>query len=107
MTGDLNGERTREIEEHIWEKLQFAWYLNAERLGEISSGYQSERSESLAITQLLVVYHALASRLRGDRRRRDATIRAGHHRLFELTPRFSILPRNVPRKQCDGVAIIS
>ena len=107
MTGDLNGERTRGIEEHIWEKLQFAWYLNAERLGEISSGYQSARSESLAITQLLVVYHALASRLRGDRRRRDATIRAGHHRLFELTPRFSILPRNVPRKQCGGVAIIS
>ena len=89
MTGDLNGERTRGIEEHIWENLQFAWYLNAERLGEISSGYQSARSESLAITQLLVVYHALASRLRGDRRRRDATMRAGYHRLFELTPRFS------------------
>lgn len=89
MTGDLNPERAREIEEHIWEKLQFAWHLNAERLGEISSGHQSARSESLAITQLLVVYHALASSLRGDRRRRDATMRAGYHRLFELTPRFS------------------
>ena len=62
MTGDLNPERAREIEEHIWEKLQFAWHLNAECLGEISSGHQSARSESLAITQLLVVYHALTAR---------------------------------------------
>ena len=62
MTGDLNPERAREIAEHIWEKLQFAGRLNAERLGEISSGHQSARSESLAITQLLVVYHDLSAR---------------------------------------------
>ena len=61
MTGDLNGEQTRGIEEPIWENLQFAWHLNVERLGEITSGHQSARSESLAITQLFVVYHALAA----------------------------------------------
>jgi len=62
VPGDLEGERAKEIEEHIWDRLHFARHLNAERLGEFSMGDETERSESLAITQLLVVYHALTTR---------------------------------------------
>jgi len=62
IPGDLDRERGAEIEEHIWEKLHFAQHLSSGRLGEFSVGAETENSETLAITQLLVFYHALTAR---------------------------------------------
>jgi hypothetical protein len=62
IPGDLDPERGLEIEEHIWEKLHFAQHLRSQRLGEFTVGLDLKRSESLAVTQLLVFYHALTAR---------------------------------------------
>ncbi|MBA4117015.1 MAG: phosphoribulokinase [Rubrobacter sp.] len=60
VPGDLDRERAKEIEEHLWEKLHFARHLDIEHLGVL--GDDGERSESLAIIQLLILYHALTAR---------------------------------------------
>jgi len=62
VPGDLDPERGAQMEEHIWEKLHFAQHLRSQRLGEFTVGTELKRSESLALTQLLVLYHALTAR---------------------------------------------
>ena len=41
----------------IWDGLHFASHLRSERLGEFTIGTDLHRSESLALIQLLVLYH--------------------------------------------------
>ena len=41
----------------IWESLHFASHLRSERLGEFTIGTDLHRSESLALIQLLILYH--------------------------------------------------
>ena len=48
---------TRLIEEMIWDGLHFAQHLRSERLGEFTIGNDLHRSESLALIQLLILYH--------------------------------------------------
>ena len=62
VPGELDPDRGAEIEEHIWEKLHFAQHLRSGRLGEFTVGNDLLRSESLALTQLLIFYHALTAR---------------------------------------------
>ncbi len=62
VPGELDRERGEEIEEHIWEKLHFARHLRSNRLGEFTLGTELRRSEALALTQLLIFYHALTTR---------------------------------------------
>lgn len=62
VPGELDPVRGAEIEEYIWEKLHFAQHLRSGRLGEFTIGTNLMRSESLALTQLLVFYHALTAR---------------------------------------------
>lgn len=62
VPGDLDRERGVEIEEHIWERLHFAQHLRSGRLGEFTIGTELMRSEALAVTQLLIFYHALTAR---------------------------------------------
>jgi phosphoribulokinase len=57
IPGKLEGERARAIEEMIWEGLHFARHLRSERLGEFTIGTDLHRSESLALIQLLILYH--------------------------------------------------
>ena len=45
------------IEEMIWASLHFASHLRSERLGEFTIGTDLHRSESLALIQLLILYH--------------------------------------------------
>jgi phosphoribulokinase len=45
------------IEETIWERLHFASHLRTDRLGEFTIGTDLHRSESLALIQLLILYH--------------------------------------------------
>jgi len=56
IPGDLEPERAGEIEEAIWERLHFATHLRSQRLGEYTIGNDLQRSESLALVQLLILY---------------------------------------------------
>jgi len=57
IPGRLERERAEAIEEMIWEGLHFASHLRSERLGEFTIGTDLHRSESLALIQLLILYH--------------------------------------------------
>jgi phosphoribulokinase len=52
------------IEEAIWERMHFATHLRARRLGEFTVGTELYRSESLALVQLLILYHLVTARAR-------------------------------------------
>jgi len=51
-----------ELEERIWEHMHFANHLRSERLGEFTIGTDLHRSDSLALVQLLVLYHVVTAR---------------------------------------------
>ena len=62
IPGDIDGERAAEIEEAIWDRLHFATHLRSQRLGEYTIGMDLHRSESLALVQLLILYHVVTAR---------------------------------------------
>jgi phosphoribulokinase len=62
IPGDIDPERAGEIEEAIWDKLHFATHLRSQRLGEFTVGIDLHRSESLALVQLLILYHLVMAR---------------------------------------------
>jgi len=62
IPGDLDPDRGATIEEAIWEKMQFAQQLRTERLGEFTIGEHVHRSESLAIVQVLILYHLVTAK---------------------------------------------
>jgi phosphoribulokinase len=62
IAGDIQPAQAAEIEEAIWEKLHFASHLRTERLGEFTVGDDVRRSESLAIVQLLILYHVVTAK---------------------------------------------
>ena len=51
-----------ELEEAIWQRMQYASHLRAERLGEFTIGTDLHRSESLALAQTLLLYHLVSTR---------------------------------------------
>ncbi len=50
------------IEEAVWEKMHFARHLRTEHLGEYTVGTELLRSETLAIVQVLVLYHLVTAK---------------------------------------------
>jgi phosphoribulokinase len=62
IPGALPRERAAAIEETIWERMHFASHLRSETLGEFTVGTDVHRSESLALVQLLIVYHLTTAR---------------------------------------------
>jgi phosphoribulokinase len=62
VPGRLPPGRASEIEEAIWEKMQFARHLREERLGEFTIGTDLHRSDSLGVVQLLILYHLVTAR---------------------------------------------
>lgn len=62
IPGDLERNRANEIEEAIWADLHFARHLRAQRLGEFTIGTELHRSESLALIQLLILFHLVSAR---------------------------------------------
>ncbi|MDX6691199.1 MAG: phosphoribulokinase [Solirubrobacteraceae bacterium] len=62
VPGAVDRDRGAEIEEAIWQKMQFASHLRTERLGEFTVGDEVHRSESLAIVQVLVLYHLVTAK---------------------------------------------
>jgi phosphoribulokinase len=62
IPGRLDAARGAEIEQAIWEKMHFASHLRSHRLGEFTVGTDLHRSESLAVVQLLILYHLVHAR---------------------------------------------
>lgn len=62
VSGHIRPEQSAAIQEAIWERMHFASHLRTERLGEFTVGTRLYRSESLAITQLLVLYQLVTAR---------------------------------------------
>jgi len=62
IPGDLDRERAAEIEQAIWQAMHFASHLRSQRLGEFTIGTDLHRSESLALVQLLILYHLITAK---------------------------------------------
>jgi phosphoribulokinase len=62
VPGSIDRDHSAAIQEAIWDRMHFASHLRTERLGEFTVGTQLHRSESLAITQLLVLYQLVTAR---------------------------------------------
>ncbi len=48
--------------ESIWDRMHFASHLRSDILGEFTVGNDVHRSESLALVQLLILYHLTMAR---------------------------------------------
>ncbi len=62
IPGRMNPDHAAAVEEAIWERMHFATHLRARRLGEFTVGTELYRSESLALVQLLILYHLVTAK---------------------------------------------
>ena len=62
IPGGLDPGHAAELEEAVWERMSFASHLRIRRLGEFTVGTDLLRSDSLALVQLLILYHAVTAR---------------------------------------------
>jgi phosphoribulokinase len=62
VPGDLDPAHAAELEESVWERMSFASHLRIRRLGEFTVGTDLFRSDSLALVQLLILYHVVTAR---------------------------------------------
>jgi phosphoribulokinase len=62
IPGSMDPDHAAAIEEAIWERMHFATHLRARRLGEFTIGTELHRSESLALVQLLILYHLITAK---------------------------------------------
>jgi phosphoribulokinase len=62
IPGTICAGRAVELEEAIWDRMHFASHLRQQRLGEFTIASDLHRSEALALTQLLVLYHLVTAR---------------------------------------------
>jgi phosphoribulokinase len=79
IPGRIDPEHAAAIEEAIWARMHFATHLRARRLGEFTVATELYRSESLALVQLLILYHLVTAKatmaLGGDGMRNPAGAR--------------------------------
>jgi phosphoribulokinase len=62
VPGDIDPILAAELEEAVWARMSFANHLRVRRLGEFTVGTDLLRSDSLALVQLLVLYHLVWAR---------------------------------------------
>ncbi len=62
IPGTISAARAVELEEAIWDRMQFASHLRTQRLGEFTIGSDLHRSEALGLAQLLLLYHVVTAR---------------------------------------------
>jgi phosphoribulokinase len=62
IPGQMDPADAAAVEEAIWERMHFATHLRATRLGEFTIGTELRRSESLALVQLLILYHLVTAK---------------------------------------------
>jgi phosphoribulokinase len=63
IPGDIAPAHAAELEEAIWARMSFASHLRVRRLGEFTVGTDLLRSDSLALVQVLILYHLMWGRL--------------------------------------------
>ena len=80
IPGDISPDHAAVIEEAVWERMSFASHLRVRRLGEFTIGTDLLRSESLALVQVILLYHLVCARaaqaVGGRHDRRETTTRA-------------------------------
>ncbi len=62
IPGQMDPAHAAAVEEAIWARMHFATHLRARRLGEFTIGTELLRSESLALVQLLILYHLVTAK---------------------------------------------
>jgi phosphoribulokinase len=62
IPADVDRDDAAGIEEAVWQKMHFARHLRTEQLGEYTVGTELLRSETLAIVQVLVLYHLVTAK---------------------------------------------
>jgi phosphoribulokinase len=62
IPADVDPAEAGAIEEAVWQKMHFASHLRTDRLGEYTIGTELHRSETLALVQLLILYHLVTAR---------------------------------------------
>jgi phosphoribulokinase len=62
LSGTINPLDSQAIQTIVWDEMRFADHLRTKRLGEFTIGTELHRSETLAITQLLVLYQLVKAR---------------------------------------------
>jgi phosphoribulokinase len=62
IPGAIDPDAAGEVEEAIWDRMHFASHLRSERLGEFTIGTELHRSHSLALVQVLILYHLVTAR---------------------------------------------
>jgi phosphoribulokinase len=62
IPGRMDPDAAAAMEEAIWARMHFATHLRARRLGEFTIGTELYRSESLALIQLLILYHLVTAK---------------------------------------------
>jgi phosphoribulokinase len=62
IPGNLDPAHAAELEESVWQRMSFASHLRIRRLGEFTVGTDLHRSDSLALVQLLILYHVVTAR---------------------------------------------
>ena len=62
IPGHMDPDHAGAIEEAVWARMHFASHLRARRLGEFTIGTELYRSESLALVQLLILYHLVTAK---------------------------------------------
>ena len=62
IPGNLDPGHAAELEEAVWQRMSFASHLRIRRLGEFTAGMDLHRSDSLALVQLLILYHVVTAR---------------------------------------------
>jgi phosphoribulokinase len=63
IPGDIATAHAAELEEAIWARMSFANHLRIRRLGEFTVGTDLYRSDSLALVQVLILYHLVWGRI--------------------------------------------
>ena len=79
IPGDIDPDHAAVLEEAVWERMSFASHLRVRRLGEFTVGTDLLRSESLALVQVILLYHLVSARAAlavGGRHRRSVPSRA-------------------------------
>jgi phosphoribulokinase len=62
IPGHTHPELAAELEEAVWQRMQYANHLRVQRLGEFMVGTELRHSESLALVQSLLLYHLVSTR---------------------------------------------
>jgi len=62
IPGDIDPDHAAVLEEAVWERMSFASHLRVRQLGEFTLGTDLLRSESLALVQVILLYHLVSAR---------------------------------------------